>query len=236
MSAQLAAVFVVGLLGGAHCIGMCGGIVAALTVRLPGERPRRSLSLAYHAGRIATYAGLGALAGGAGSLALLAEGFLPVQVTLYVLAQLMLLALGLYLLGVPRYVAVFERAGARLWRRVQPRAQALFPVRTPARALAVGSVWGLLPCGLVYSVLATAMVFGSAAGGALVMLAFGLGTLPALLAAGEVLPALERWRRSPWTRRVAGGAVLAFGLAGLAGAAHLDPLAGAALLCRTVIG
>jgi uncharacterized protein len=233
---QLAAVFMVGLLGGAHCIGMCGGIVAALTLRMPGERPRRSLTLAYNAGRIATYAAAGALAGGAGSLALLAEGVLPVQLALYVLAQLMLVALGLYLLGVPRWVAVFERAGARLWRRVQPRARALFPVRTPARALAVGALWGFVPCGLVYSVLATAMLLGSAAGGALVMAAFGLGTLPALLAAGEVLPALERWRRSPWLRRAAGGGVIAFGLAGLAGAAQLDPLAGIALLCRTVAG
>jgi uncharacterized protein len=234
--AQLAAVFMVGLLGGAHCAGMCGGIVAALTVRMPGERPRRSLTLAYNAGRIATYAAAGALAGGAGSLALLADGVLPVQVALYVLAQLMLLALGLYLLGVPRWIAVFERAGARLWRRVHPYARALFPVRTPARALAVGALWGFVPCGLVYSVLATAMLLGSAANGALVMAAFGLGTLPALLAAGEVLPALERWRRSPWARRAAGGAVIAFGLAGLAGAAHLDPLAGAALLCRAVVG
>lgn len=236
MTAQLAAVFVVGLLGGAHCLGMCGGIVAALTVRMPGERPRRSLTLAYNAGRIATYAGAGALAGGAGSLVLLADGVLPVQVALYVLAQLMLLALGLYLLGVPRWVSMFERAGARLWRRVHPHARALFPVRTPARALAVGALWGFVPCGLVYSVLATAMLLGSAAGGALAMAAFGLGTLPALLAAGAVLPALERWRRSPWLRRAAGGTVIAFGLAGLAGAAHLDPLAGAALLCRAVGG
>jgi uncharacterized protein len=234
--AQLAAVFMVGLLGGAHCVGMCGGIVAALTVRMPGERPRRSLTLAYNAGRIGTYAAAGALAGGAGSLALLAEGVLPVQLVLYVLAQLMLLALGLYLLGVPRWIAPLERAGARLWRRVQPHTRALFPVRTPARALAVGALWGLVPCGLVYSVLATAMLFGSAAGGALVMAAFGLGTLPALLAAGEVLPALERWRRSPWVRRAAGGTVIAFGLVGLVGAAHLDPIAGAALLCRALAG
>jgi uncharacterized protein len=233
---QLAAVFAVGLLGGAHCVGMCGGIVAALTVRMPGERPRRSLTFAYNAGRVATYATLGALAGGLGSLALLADGVLPVQISLYVLAQLMLLALGLYLLGVPRWIAPFERAGARLWRHLQPRARALFPVRTPARAVAVGALWGLVPCGLVYSVLATAILSGSAAGGALVMAAFGLGTLPALLAAGEVLPALERVRRAPWTRRAAGGAVIAFGLAGLAGAAHLDPLAGVALLCRTVTG
>jgi uncharacterized protein len=236
MSAQLAAVFVVGLLGGAHCVGMCGGIVAALTVRMPGERPRRSLSFAYHAGRIATYCAAGAVAGAAGSLALLADGVVPVQIALYVFAQLMLLALGLYLLGVPRYVEVFERAGRRLWRRVQPRAQALFPVRTPARAFGVGLAWGFLPCGLVYSVLATAMVFGGAAGGAAVMLAFGLGTLPALLAAGEVLPALERWRRSPWTRRIAGGAVVAFGLLGLAHAAELDPLGRTLSLCRSLAG
>lgn len=232
-AAALTAVFLVGLLGGGHCLGMCGGIVAALTVRLPRDRPRWSLHLAYHAGRITTYSLAGALAGGIGGTVLLLGGALPVQVALYVLAQLMLVALGLYLLGLPRYLQLFERAGRSLWGRIQPAASRLFPVRAPARAYSVGLLWGLLPCGLVYSVLVTALVSGSAASGALVMLAFGAGTLPSLLAAGTVFPALRRSGGGRLARRAAGGVVIAFGLFGLAYAGDLERLAGNPYFCWT---
>lgn len=232
--ASLLAMFTVGLLGGAHCVGMCGGIVTALTVRMPNDRPRRSLQLAYNAGRISTYAAAGALAGGLGSAALLLEGLVPMQVVLFVVAQLMLVALGLYLLGVSRYLALFERAGRALWTRLQPAAATLFPVRTTPRGYLVGLLWGLLPCGLVYSVLVTALVTGSAMSGALTMLAFGLGTLPALLAAGAIMPALQRVRRAPAVRFAAGGIVVAFGLFGLAHAGELERLAANPFFCWTV--
>ena len=232
-AAALTAVFLVGLLGGTHCLGMCGGIVSALTVQMPRDRPRWSLHLAYHAGRITTYAAAGALAGGVGAATLLLGEALPVQIVLYIVAQLMLVALGLYLLGVSRYLAGFERAGHALWQRIQPAASALFPIRTAPRGYAVGLLWGLLPCGLVYSVLVTALVAGSALGGALVMLAFGAGTLPSLLAAGAVLPALQRIRRGQAVRRAAGGIIIMFGLFGLAYAGELDRLAGNPYFCWT---
>ena len=232
--ASLLAMFTVGLLGGAHCIGMCGGIVTALTVRMPNERPRWSIHLAYNAGRITTYAAAGALAGGLGSAALLLERLLPVQIVLFVVAQLMLVALGLYLLGISRYLALFERAGRVLWARLQPAASVLFPVRTASRGYVVGLLWGLLPCGLVYSVLVTALVTGSAAGGAATMLAFGIGTLPALLGAGAVMPALERVRRARAVRFAAGGVVVAFGLFGLAHAGEVPRLAANPFFCWTV--
>jgi len=232
-AAALSAIFLVGLLGGVHCVGMCGGIVTALTVKMPGDRMRWSLHLAYHAGRITTYAFAGALAGGLGSAALLLNGFLPAQIVLYIVAQLMLVALGLYLLGVSRYLDVFERAGRVLWRRLQPLAAGLFPVRSLPGAYSVGLLWGLLPCGLVYSVLVTALVAGSAANGALVMLAFGAGTLPSLLAVGTLLPALQRLRRAQLVRQAAGGAIIAFGLVGLAHAGDLERLATNPFFCWT---
>jgi sulfite exporter TauE/SafE len=234
-AAALSAIFLVGLLGGAHCVGMCGGIVTALTVKMPGDRTRWSLHLAYHAGRLTTYALAGALAGGLGSAALLLNGFLPAQIVLYIVAQLMLVALGLYLLGVSRYLDVFERAGGVLWRRLQPLAAGLFPVRSLPRAYSVGLLWGLLPCGLVYSVLVTALVAGSPANGALVMLAFGAGTLPGLLAVGALLPALQRLRRAQLVRQAAGGAIIAFGLVGLAHAGELDRLATNPFFCWTTL-
>jgi sulfite exporter TauE/SafE len=234
-AAALSAIFLVGLLGGAHCVGMCGGIVTALTVKMPGDRTRWSLHLAYHAGRLTTYALAGALAGGLGSAALLLNGFLPAQIVLYIVAQLMLVALGLYLLGVSRYLDVFERAGGVLWRRLQPLAAGLFPVRSLPRAYSVGLLWGLLPCGLVYSVLVTALVAGSPANGALVMLAFGAGTLPSLLAVGALLPALQRLRRAQLVRQAAGGAIIAFGLVGLAHAGELDRVATNPFFCWTTL-
>jgi len=229
--AALASMFVLGLFSSFHCLGMCGGIVTALSVRLPGGTPRLPLQFSYHAGRIATYAVAGALAGALGSAALLMRDFMPVQRVLYVAAQLMMIALGLYLLGISRFVAPFERAGALLWKKVQPWTARLMPVRSAPRAFAVGTLWGLLPCGLVYSVLATALVSGSADRGAEVMLAFGAGTLPGLLSVGALIPALQKFRRADLVRRAAGAAVIAFGILGLVHALQFHHLPGDAFFC-----
>ena len=227
----LVSMFVLGLFSSFHCFGMCGGIVTALSVGMPAGRPRIPLQLSYHAGRIATYAAAGALAGAVGSAALLMQSFMPVQRVLYVAAQLMLIALGFYLLGITRFVAPFERAGAVVWRKVQPWTGRLMPVRSAPRAFAVGTMWGLLPCGLVYSVLATALVSGSAYHGAEVMLAFGAGTLPGLLSVGALVPVLQRFRRAELARRAAGAVVIAFGLLGLVHAVQLHHLPGDAFFC-----
>ena len=104
MTGAALSLFMVGLLGGVHCLGMCGGVVAATSVRLPNQKPRHDLRLAYHAGRISTYTLAGALVGGLGASAMALERWLPVQLGLYVLAQLMLVALGLYLAGVTRFL------------------------------------------------------------------------------------------------------------------------------------
>jgi hypothetical protein len=108
-------------------------------------------------------------------------------------------------------------------------------VRSLPRAYSVGLLWGLLPCGLVYSVLVTALVAGSPANGALVMLAFGAGTLPSLLAVGALLPALQRLRRAQLVRQAAGGAIIAFGLVGLAHAGELDRVATNPFFCWTTL-
>ncbi|HEY6897899.1 MAG TPA: sulfite exporter TauE/SafE family protein, partial [Rhodocyclaceae bacterium] len=155
------AVFLIGLLGGTHCVGMCGGIVSALVMPMPGQAPPLQLHLAYNLGRIGSYAIAGALMGAISSMGLLLNGFLPVQMGLYVAANLMLVALGLYLLGVTRGLAVVERVGAGLWRLVQPLTKRFLPVRGVAQAFPLGMLWGWIPCGLVYSVLATALLTGS---------------------------------------------------------------------------
>lgn len=206
------ALFLVGLLGGTHCVGMCGGIVGALAMGAPG---RWSMHLAYNAGRILSYTAAGAAAGALGAASMSLEGQMPVRLVLYLLANLMLVALGLYLLGVTRALAFTERAGQHLWRRLQPLTRRFLPARTVAQALPLGLLWGWLPCGLVYSALASSLTAGSASRGALLMLLFGLGTLPNLLLAAILFARLNEFVRRPMVRTLAGLLVLGFGLYGL---------------------
>lgn len=206
------ALFIVGLLGGTHCVGMCGGIVSALSM---GSGGRLSLHLAYNAGRILSYALAGAVAGALGGASMVLAGQLPVRLVLYVLANLMLVALGVYLMGVTRALSFLERAGQSLWRRVQPLTRRFLPARTVAQAFPLGLLWGWLPCGLVYSALVSALTSGSALAGAGMMLAFGLGTLPNLLLAGLLLARLNEFTRKPVLRLTAGLVVSFFGLWGL---------------------
>jgi sulfite exporter TauE/SafE len=219
---MLASAALVGLAGGVHCVGMCGGIVAALAGATGQRQPGMRLHLAYSVGRILSYGVAGALAGGAGgvlgwagSAALGARGSMVGQSLFMLAASLMLIMLGLYLSGLAPAVRHLESLGAGLWRRLQPLARPLLPAATPVRAAALGAIWGFLPCGLVYAMLVTAMATGSPALGAAVLVAFGLGTLPNLLAVGLWLSRFRAIVRAPRARLVAGAAVCMFGLYGL---------------------
>lgn len=212
------ALFLVGLLGGTHCVGMCGGIVGALSMGAPG---RWSLLFAYNAGRILSYSAAGAIAGALGAASLGLEGQVPVRLGLYLLANLMLIALGLYLLGITRALAFTEKAGQSLWRLIQPLTRRFLPASNVFQAFPLGVLWGWLPCGLVYSALATSLAAGSAGRGALTMLAFGLGTLPNLLLAGIVLARLNEFVRRSAVRLISGLLVLGFGVYGMLGLMRL---------------
>ena len=213
------ALFLVGLLGGTHCVGMCGGIVSAMSM---GGQAGWGLHLAYNAGRILSYAVAGAVAGALGAASLGLEGQVPVRMVLYFIANLMLVALGLYLIGLSGALAFTERAGQALWRRVQPLTRRFLPVRGVAQAFPLGVLWGWLPCGLVYSALASALTAGSAGRGAAMMLAFGLGTLPNLLLAGLLLARLNGIIKRPVVRTVSGLLVLGFGIYGFFGLMRLS--------------
>jgi sulfite exporter TauE/SafE len=210
----LLSALLVGLLGGVHCAGMCGGIVAAFSFRADGSAPPFRLHVGYNLGRVLSYTLFGALAGSLGASLNLLK-IRPLQMVLYVVAQLVMVLLGLYLAGWNRWVLVFERAGGALWSRVQPYFKKLLPVRNLPGAFAAGMVWGWLPCGLVYSVLVGALASGSATGGAALMLAFGLGTLPNLLGMGLFARSLQPFFQHPITRRAAGALVAGFGVWGL---------------------
>ncbi len=215
MELNLISVFLVGLLGGTHCVGMCGGIVGALSLQLPNQAPQWRFHLAYSTGRIASYVLVGAIAGAAGASSLLLANILPVKQVLYLLANLLLVALGLYLAGLSSLVLRIEGAGAGIWQRLQPYSRKLLPVTSVPQALALGALWGWVPCGLVYSMLISALASGSTLGGGAIMLAFGLGTLPNLLAMGYFARQLKDFMQNRNVRLAAGLLVGGFGVLGL---------------------
>lgn len=227
----LVPVFLIGLLGGVHCVGMCGGIVGAFSVATPpakafpiavvtqtrsvGFLPEGSLRvLAFNLGRIASYMVAGAVAGLLGSIPALIR-ITTLQSIGYWLANVLLIALGLTLMNLWHGLARVESLGLWLWRRVQPLISRFLPVETVWQAAALGSLWGWVPCGMVYSVLMTALLTGSALHGALVMLAFGLGTLPLLFSMGLLGTRLQTNLQKPMVRTLAGLVVLSFGLLGM---------------------
>lgn len=219
MAGLLVTAFLVGLAGGVHCAAMCGGIVAALNLREPrpgGAARGFARQIGYSLGRVASYSVAGAIAGAVGGVGLLYGDLLPARIVFLVLANALVILLGLYLAGLGNAVLALERAGSVVWRTLSRLGARLAPAETPGRALAVGLAWGWIPCGLVYSVLATALVSGSALRGAAVMAAFGLGTIPNLLAAGLAAAKLKDWTRRPRVRLAAGLAVVALGIIGLA--------------------
>jgi len=258
---NLLPILIAGLAGSVHCAGMCGGIVSAFSVGGPTAAPARARVipiarmgtggtaaitwaganvgplghvLAYNTGRIGSYMLAGAIAGGiAGSIASLAQ-MASAQLIAYWLANLMLVAMGLYLMDAWRGLARIEALGGILWRRVQPLVKPLVPMDTPLKALALGGLWGWVPCGMVYSMLLTAMLSGTAFDGALVMGAFGLGTLPMLLAMGMAGSKLRQYLQKRSVRVACGLLVLGFGVLGLARAASGGRHAWFDVLCLTV--
>ena len=155
-------------------------------------------------------------AGALGTTSAFLSHLFPAEKILYVLANLVLVALGLHLAGIWSGVLILEAAGGGVWKRLQPVFKKLVPIQTVPQAFAAGMVWGWLPCGLVYSVLIAALASGSALQGGLTMLAFGLGTLPNLLLMGLFASQLQRFLGRRGVRLAAGLIIVALGLFGLA--------------------
>ena len=206
----LISALILGLLGGGHCLGMCGGLMGALTLAIPPEQRGRRLQLllAYNLGRILSYATAGLLFGLAGW----AVASSPAAMLLRIVAGLLLISMGLYLGGWWSGLTRIEALGRGLWRHIQPVASRLLPVSSLPRALLLGALWGWLPCGLVYSTLLWAASQGDALDSGLLMLAFGLGTWPVLLATGMAAERLTALLRRRGVRMAGGLLVILFGL------------------------
>lgn len=200
--------FFVGLFSTVHCLGMCGGIIGALTFSLPEHIRTNRWRLmtyisAYNTGRITSYGIAGALAGGLGESIL---GLAPHygHLVLQLFAAVLMIGIGLYLAGWFPAFAKIEQLGKPIWKKLEPISQKLIPVKSPSHAFLFGMVWGWLPCGLVYTALIWSTTASSATDGALFMLAFGAGTLPTVMLAGILTGWFASLIRSPYIRPIIG--------------------------------
>ena len=197
--ATLGAAFLAGLAGGAHCAAMCGGLVGIASGARACELSRLAWwqrALAYNAGRIVSYVAAGAITGALGAAGLVLRGTPLVQQILLAVMSASLIMLAAYIGGFAPIVRTIESAGAILWRRVEPHSRRFLPANSAPRAFGLGLVWGWLPCGMVYAALVASLATADIRHGALLMLAFGLGTLPNLLAIGASFGYITRMARS----------------------------------------
>lgn len=203
------AAFAMGLFSSLHCIGMCGSIIGTLTLSLKPEirNNKRSLLpyvLNYNFGRITSYMLAGFLVGFLQAVLILPFGLEYGHRILQYLSAAVMAGAGLYLAGwFPRF-AYIEKAGSRLWKLIEPYGRKLIPVSTYTQAYLFGMVWGWLPCGLVYAALALAATSGNAETAGITMLAFGLGTLPAVLGVGIMTNVLTKLSHMHRFKRVTG--------------------------------
>lgn len=216
----LTSAFLLGLFSTMHCVGMCGGIIGALSLSLPVEtrnqKPKLfAYVLTYNMGRIISYGAAGLIAGAIGAGVLQSAGFEQGHIVLRSVGVLMMIAIGLYLTGWLPQLASVEKIGIPIWKRLEPIGRKLVPVASLPKALAYGLIWGWLPCGMVYFVLVWALASGGAIDGALTMIAFGLGTLPTLLTAGFMTSWITRFAHSARARQVVGLLIIAMAIGSL---------------------
>lgn len=206
--------FLIGLLGSTHCLGMCGGISASLSMAVPvgrGFRLRQSgLLLAFNFGRIGSYVLLATL------IALLstsaADQWAKLGPALRALAGILLILMGLSMGQWWQGIRYVEKVGAPVWRRLQPFTRHFLPVQHAGQALALGSLWGWLPCGLVYSTLGWAALQPTVPSAATTMLCFGLGTLPSMLATGYAAGSIRKLQQHRGFRQLTGLLLISFGM------------------------
>jgi len=202
--------FLMGLIGSGHCIAMCGGIASSLQLA-SNKRQTWLYSLAYNSGRALSYMLAGALVAGISSQ--FATQNSAFALFLSFLAGVFMLLVGVYIMRLAATLQWLEKLGKTLiWQHLIKLNKYLMPIDSPLKALGYGALWGWLPCGLVYSALTWAMTSGTAINGALVMLAFALGTLPAMITLGVAAQKLNTLYNHPWTRIILGSVIIWYGI------------------------
>ena len=205
--------FLLGIFSTVHCIAMCGSVIGALTLSLPVEIRESQAKmfpyvLNYNLGRLLSYALAGLIVGLLASPLTEFDG----HAVLRIMSVIVMIAMGLYLAGWFPKFARMERMGAPIWKWLQPIGQKFLPVRSRTNAFFLGTVWGWLPCGLVYAALAVAATAGDPVKASLVMLAFGAGTLPAVMGAGLFTGLLASMARAKHLRKIAGISIIVMAL------------------------
>ncbi|MEH6451777.1 MAG: sulfite exporter TauE/SafE family protein [Psychromonas sp.] len=197
------AALLIGLLGAGHCLGMCSGIASALTFSIKAKQSKAvsffSL-LFYNLGRISSYSLAGAIFAASSGALVIWFGGKEALIYLRIIAAILMLLLALYISKIWRGLVVVEQAGQFIWKFIKPLAQKFIPLKHPVFAFPLGFFWGWLPCGLVYSTLSWAASSGSASNGMMIMLGFGLGTMPAMLTVGTFSNYLKRILNQHWFR------------------------------------
>ncbi len=227
----LISAFLVGFFGSLHCIGMCGGITGLVGMGPDQENQnydwkRFTVWMTVNAGRIFSYAVAGLIAGAIGEQVL--AYFTPERAREFgmMFAGIFMIMLGLYITNWWRGLVYLEKLGGMIWYRLQPLA-ARYVLLTSYPALFLrGLIWGWLPCGLVYSSLALAVTSASSVTGMFVMMAFGIGTLPMLLAMGFAAEQLHKLRSMTIMRQFAGIVIIIFGVLTFTGLLHHSKGAG----------
>lgn len=204
--------FVIGLLGSGHCIVMCGGISTMLTTAISKEinHKKYRIVFAYNFGRIASYSVIGALVALTSSMAAKNIG-VPIS-ALKTIAGIFLILLGLYLGQWLMWLSHVEHIGKKLWQYISPNTKKFIPIKNTRSAFALGALWGWLPCGLVYSTLTWALASANVVNGALIMLFFGLGTLPALLSVSLGTISVKSLLSNLFFRKLAAILVILYGI------------------------
>jgi len=188
------AALVIGLLGAGHCLGMCSGIASVITFSADSKQSKAGTFISlilYNLGRVSSYSLAGAIFAGSSSALILFFGGKEALIYLRILAAILMLLLALYISRLWFGLLVLEKTGQVLWQYIKPIAQYFLPLKHPVLAFPLGFLWGWLPCGLVYSTLSWAASSGSFENGALIMLGFGIGTLPAMLTVGSLAQQLK---------------------------------------------
>ena len=235
----IAAVFLAGLGGGVHCAAMCGPLVGiACGPRAHGLNRAQWLwqALAYNAGRIASYVVAGAFTGAIGATGLALRGGPLTQQMLLAAMGVSLIVLAAYIAGFTPLVRGIEAAGGAVWRRIHPYSSWFLPANTPARAFGLGLIWGWLPCGMVYVALIAALTTADPLHGALVMAAFGLGTLPNLLALSAWFQYVANLARGRLLRALVAVAIAGMGVLGVARAVEPATVSGDGAWCLSIPG
>lgn len=210
MSIDWLGAFFIGLVGAGHCMGMCGGIASMLT--MGQSQPSKLVPLLYNSGRLISYCVIGGLVGGAFSTISQVSQLNDALIWLRLAAAVFMILLACYIGRWWQGLLYIEKLGQSVWRFISPAGKSLLPLKSPLHALPFGFVWGWLPCGLVYSTLTWSAVSGSAVDGAMVMLAFGLGTLPAMLLVGHAASSLHKLQNSDIFRHIVAFSILIYGL------------------------